>query len=387
MIGVTHLAVLVLLPLLGARALHPHGETGPRPALPAGVDSLDETLRPLLDRQQLPALAGAIVRADGLTALGAVGQRSRAGSANVTIADKFHLGSCTKAMTATLLARLIEQEKLQWDTTLEHVFGEAFDIHADYRDVTVEQLLTHRAGTPGTLVTTPAWPKLVFHKGAPADARRILCEYVLTRPPETKPGTRHVYSNAGYVIAGAVAETVTGTDYETLLRQEVFVPLKMASAGFGAPGTPDRLDQPRGHTERLLGGLTPVEPGPLADNPPALAPAGTVHATLADWARFVRAHLQGRTGQSDYLNRETFEKLHTPPDGEDYACGWGVHERDWAGGPALAHAGSNTRWYAVVWAAPQRGFAVLVATNRAGEPAEQACDEAAAALIELAGED
>ncbi len=61
--------------------------------------------------------------------------------------------------------------------------------------------------------------------------------------------------------------------------------------------------------------------------------------------------------------------------------GWAAAQRGWAGGTALTHAGSNTMNFAVVWMAPKRNFAVLVATNQGGDVAPQACDEAAGMLI------
>jgi CubicO group peptidase (beta-lactamase class C family) len=72
------------------------------------------------------------------------------------------------------------------------------------------------------------------------------------------------------------------------------------------------------------------------------------------------------------------------PDGADnrYAMGWGVAERDWAGGRVLTHTGSNTMWFAVTWIAPEKDFAVLVCCNAAGEKATKACDRAASALIQ-----
>ena len=77
----------------------------------------------------------------------------------------------------------------------------------------------------------------------------------------------------------------------------------------------------------------------------------------------------------------TLVKLHTPPSGGDYACGWVVVQRGWAGGNALMHNGSNTMWYVVMWLAPERNFAVVVGTNLAGPDAEQGCDEVASAMI------
>ncbi|HLV79318.1 MAG TPA: hypothetical protein VKT32_03520, partial [Chthonomonadaceae bacterium] len=77
-----------------------------------------------------------------------------------------------------------------------------------------------------------------------------------------------------------------------------------------------------------------------------------------------------------------FQYLHTPLFGGDYAAGWVVTDRNWGGGRVLMHNGSNNQNYSVVWMAPLRDFAVLVATNQGGDAAAKACDEAASALIQ-----
>jgi hypothetical protein len=91
-------------------------------------------------------------------------------------------------------------------------------------------------------------------------------------------------------------------------------------------------------------------------------------------------HLQ-RSATNGLLKPETLAKLHTPTAGGDYACGWVVLQRGWAGGTALMHNGSNTMWYIVMWLAPEKNFAVIAATNIFGDDAEQGCDEAATAMI------
>ena len=122
----------------------------------------------------------------------------------------------------------------------------------------------------------------------------------------------------------------------------------MDSAGFGPPGTKDKVDQPWGHIHKLFMTI-PVQ----ADNPPAIASAGRVHCSLDDLARYAMFHLQ--PGTNGLLKPETLVKLHTPPRRQaDYACGWVVLQRDWAGGNALRHNGSNTMWYVVMWLAPAK---------------------------------
>ena len=116
------------------------------------------------------------------------------------------------------------------------------------------------------------------------------------------------------------------------------------------------------------------------DNPPAIGPAGTVHCSLDDVARYTIFHMR-RTQAGGLLKPETLAKLHTPPVGSSYACGWIVVKRYWAGGNALMHNGSNTMWYMVMWLAPEKNFSVVVATNIAGPDAQQGCDAVAAAMI------
>jgi CubicO group peptidase (beta-lactamase class C family) len=128
----------------------------------------------------------------------------------------------------------------------------------------------------------------------------------------------------------------------------------------------------------------PVEPTAQAsDNPPAIGPAGTVHCSVGDWAKFVTLHLQGERGKAKLLKAETFKRLRTPPEGSSYAMGWLVGPSPLGKGVALNHAGSNRMWYAVTWVLPESDLAVLVMCNQ-GEPgaaAEKACDEASALLI------
>jgi CubicO group peptidase (beta-lactamase class C family) len=114
-----------------------------------------------------------------------------------------------------------------------------------------------------------------------------------------------------------------------------------------------------------------------------LSPAGRVHCTIQDWAKFITDQLRGARGEPALLKAASYQKLHTPPFGGDYALGWGAVERDWAGGIALNHVGDNTMNCANVWVAPKRDFAILICINQSGATAFKASDEVAAALIKL----
>ena len=111
--------------------------------------SLDSMLKPYLTQYDLPSIAAAVVKDGKIISAGAVGTRRAGVNIPVTINDRFHLGSDTKAMTALLAAMLVEEGKLRWNTTPAEVFPELADkMDSGFRRVTLEQLLSHTSGVP-----------------------------------------------------------------------------------------------------------------------------------------------------------------------------------------------------------------------------------------------
>jgi CubicO group peptidase (beta-lactamase class C family) len=182
-------------------------------------------------------------------------------------------------------------------------------------------------------------------------------------------------------MAGAMLEKVSGRPWEELVRERIFNPLGMTSSGFGVPATPRYLDEPWGHNLQS-NIVTPIQPGIAADNPTGNGPAGAIHASLLDLAQYLKLHLEGSQGRSELNSVAGFTKLHTTPAGQAYAMGWNVVPRDWAGGNALNHAGSNTQWYTVIWIAPARGFAVVANTNFGDENGRLGTDAVVGAVIQ-----
>src|ERR1051325_5380997 len=92
-------------------------------------------------------MVAAVLRGERIIAQGAAGVRKRGSTERVTLDDRFHLGSCTKAMTATLVAMLVEEGKLNWTTTLGELFADTVrHMHPAWEKVTLRQVLAHRAG-------------------------------------------------------------------------------------------------------------------------------------------------------------------------------------------------------------------------------------------------
>ncbi|MGB8169353.1 MAG: serine hydrolase domain-containing protein [Chthoniobacteraceae bacterium] len=347
-----------------------------KPVAPGLPDAL-ETIRA---KYQLPALAAAAVQGVKILESGAVGVRRVDAPVKVTIDDRWHIGSCTKSMTATLAAMFVERGEMKWTSTVGETFPELHDtMDPQWTSVTLEQLLTHRAGAPAAAPEN-LWRNAQTRQGTATEQRLQFVRGLLLHRPETPPGTAFVYSNQGYAIAGAMLERVSSQPWETLMSTMLFPACVMPNAGFGEPATRGKIDQPWGHA-RSGEKLVPVPPGPQADNPPAIGPAGTVHCTIEELARYAAWHARGeRTGTAS-LKKESFVKLHTAAAGGDYAMGWKVLPRGWAGGNALTHNGSNTMFFSVIWIAPAKDIAFVAATNCAGEEAAKGCDEAVALLL------
>lgn len=341
------------------------------------MDDLAATLEPFREKGDLPALAAAVWRGGTMIAIGVTGSRKLGNPTLATIDDRWHLGSDTKAMTATLIGLYVDRGKLHYKDTLATLFtGETID--AGYRAVTLEQILQHRGGAPRD-PPSDVWSTM-WKDGKAPDARIKAVRAILARPPAQTPGT-FVYANAGYVIAGAALERVTGKTWETMMREDLFAPLHMDECGFGPPGSPDEVDQPWGHSSGLLS-HTPMAPGLRADNPPSIGPAGTVSCSLADWGKFLTMHVAGERGEATIVSADTMKHLHAPPAGGDYAQGWAVVHRNWAGSSsAFTHAGSNTMWFASTWLAPEKNLAFAVVTNRAGGDTDKIVDSVFGPLI------
>ena len=333
----------------------------------------------------LTAVAAAVIIDGQLAGAAVSGERRRGSGISVTVDDRWHFGSITKSMTATLLAVLEDDGRLTLDETLADLLPD-IEIAGGWGACTLHHLLTHTAGAPANFGShfQDVWPDTAEELVA---ERRRFTAAVFTGEPLSPCGERFVYSNVGYTIAGHIAETLAGEPYETLIQNRVFAPLALSSAGFGPPRGERPDQEPVGHLI-LWDRRIPMDPfESRADNSPLIAPAGTVHMTIGDLARYGAAHLEGEHGTEPVLlPRSSWERLHAPFL-EDYASGWVRHERDWAGGPVIWHNGSNTYWYALLVLVPASNAVLAFATNDGAiQAAETAFGELAEQLNELAGE-
>jgi len=336
-------------------------------ALEAALDAVFAETSP-------PALAAGVVTRDGLGWADVRGVRRAGQAAPATLDDRWHLGSNTKAMTAAVFGRLVEQGRARWALPVAEALP-GLTIDPAWATTTLDDLMRHRAGLLDAGLLDQAWLISAHGDQRPLpDQRAAFAARALGAPP-AGPAGRFAYGNGNYIVLGAAIEALTGQGWEAAMQAELYAPLGLASAGFGAP----QGEAPWGHR----GGVG-VDPAGFADNPRALGPAGTAHMSLADYARFVAAMMGGAP---DWLGEATRRHLLTPAAGDPpaYAAGWGLGSAPWGGvggpGPTITHNGSNTMWFATVLAAPERGLG-FVAVSNDGAAGQRACQSLIRRLAE-----
>jgi len=333
-------------------------ERSPNPA--AGLEEFVHAER---RAQQLPGLAAVVVRSDGTARVYVSGERRIGKGDLMTTADRMHLGSLTKPITATLIGALAEKGQMTLETTIGQTFPELLPkIQPAYRQVTVRQFLTHAAGVATYGTNVSVLPMLAL-KGTPTEQRYAFVQRVLAEPPRFEPGTQFEYSNSGAAIVGAMAERVAGAPYRELVERLVFAPIA-ARAAFGNPGLATE-PQPWGHRRLPGGAVIDVLPAnPLYTTPLAFEAAGDASPSLADCGRFLQLHLRGLRGRDDGLKARTIQTLQDRGPDRSHrgpAVAWNVIPRD--GAESHEHFGSSGAYVAYATIQPSRDVAVGVFTN------------------------
>jgi CubicO group peptidase (beta-lactamase class C family) len=340
-------------------------------------------LEDIRQKEKLPAIASAIIIDGDIYAKAAVGIRKYGTDNWVTVDDKFLIGSCGKAFTATLAAILIDEGLLRWETSAREVFPE-MRMHPEWENITIRQLLSNRSGYVDDMNThVLPWEDLqeVWDLDRPPAYLRL--EYskrAVLRKPIHPPDKVIIYANSGFLVAGAMLETATGKTFEKLMDEKLFQALELKNAGYGAPASLDPVSQPFGHKKGLP--YMPIE----KDLPDFIAPMGNVAISIGDWSSFILFHLNARQVKDmGVLAPATVEMMHTPPnpahwnytlasDGSlrafdefdastiNYALGWFTEERA-DGNTLIGHKGQGKSFTAVVHADPESKNAILLVTN------------------------
>ena len=379
------LLTAVPAPLLASHA-GTIGSSGPTQEVLVAED-VSSAIAGIREQAGAPGLVAVAIQDGSVVAWGVDGVRAQGSEEKLELEDPMHLGSCGKAMTSTLVARLVEEGRLSFDTTIAEALPDlAKKIDAGFHGVTVDMLLRHQGGIAER--RRPELENLDLRRaesqGTPSQIRLEVLAQVMSHAPLLPDKGSFDYSNFGYMTVGAMAEAATGKSWEELMVEKVFRPLNMSSAGTGSPTGPSA---PVGH--RQVGkALEALPPGPEGILPACMGPAGLVHSSLTDWGKFVADHMRGERGEDGLLKAATYQHLHADPHDSSYAAGWGVsqHVVSWTEPMlSLSHNGSDNTWYSKVMALPEWDLAVLSATNCAGTAGTRAVEQAENLLLETLG--
>ena len=194
------------------------------------------------------------------------------------LATRFNLGSINKAFTATAIRQLAAAGKLSLDDRLIRHLPDYPNRDVAER-VTIRQLLEHRSGIGGNIFAAPAG-------GSRGDLRATgdFLNLFVQEPLQFEPGTRQQYSNAGYIVLGAVIERLSGMSYYDYVRTNVFQPAGMTHTASYA-----RDSLPPNTAIGYVDGARNLETLPGRGSS-----AGGGYSTADDLLRFARAVREGR---------------------------------------------------------------------------------------------
>ena len=277
----------------------------------------------------------------------------------------FAIGSTTKAMTAASIGMLVDEGKVRWDDPVTNYLP-GFQLKDPWvtRQITVRDLLTHRAGLPNA---DYLW------YGADNSTTEILRRMRYVEPAYSIRSS-FIYQNVMYAAAGQVIAAVSGMPWEEFVRTRIFTPLHMdrtvpllsrAAAVPNVASPHDRIDD----TMRVIRNAS-VDP---------VASAGSVWSSVADMAKWMRFILDsGRVDGRRLLKPETFAELLKPqtmvtpsqfyptarlthPHWTTYALGW--FQQDYNGRAVSFHTGSIDGMVAIIGLIPDERLGVYVLAN------------------------
>lgn len=320
---------------------------------PAAKDYRDAVLR-----EHLGQFWGALLVIDAgeVVLSGGFGVQDAQGLRPIDERSLFDIGSISKPITAIAILQLVERDKISLDTTMGDLFGDVLaqaDPALPTRAITVRHLLTHTSG----LSDRVAIQRLDFPD------RDEAVRLALTSEPESEPGQRWAYCNAGYIVLAAAVEKASGEGFEAYVRERIFQPAGLDGTGFISG---DGLNPEHFTTRELYGRGPTVRRGLLEDGWGwGLRGASGVLTGTNDLARFHNAI----TTPGVLLSADSLELMDTLAwnEGQPMALGWFADPSP-DGTPRRRHGGSTRGYMAELRRYPERDSMIAVLTNMRWRP-------------------
>ncbi len=328
--------------------------SGARPLALGLTHRIDTVVRQVLVEEKTPSASIAIVLDGRLVYAAAYGAARLAPRAPATPGTRYQLASISKTFTAEALLLLEQDGRLSLDDPVSRWIPSL----SQGDRVTIRQLLQHTAGFPDHYPQSyPAGPRT-----APTTPDQIIAEWG-RHPLLFAPGSQFRYSNMNYVIAGRIAEKVSGQPLFGFLQQRVFGPLGMSS-------TLD-LDDIRDTAPNLAVGyvrpaLATLQPAPAEGRGWSFG-AGEIVTTASDLARWDEAFLAGRLLATDQAREEVDPAQLTGGGRSSYALGLFVSHK--GGQTTYYHSGQGLGFLTLNRLYPAERAAIVVLTNDSSSPA------------------
>jgi CubicO group peptidase (beta-lactamase class C family) len=308
-----------------------------------------------VSREDLFSGAVLVARDEKVLFKSAYGLASRAWNVPNRTDTRFHLASVTKMFTAVAVAALVEQGKLAYTTKVGAVLPD-YPNRRVRDEVTVHQLLSHTSGMKDRM----EWMDTALR----SPRIRTIPDFVKTfaeEPLEVEPGTAFSYSNAGYILLGAMIEKVAGQDYYTFVRETVFKRAGMAASDFF------ELDA---STPNLAEGYADGPKGTRVNNVLLLGvkgmPAGGAYASVEDMLRFSTALRSEKLVKRS--TRDLMWKGVTVPGHEDGDYGYGCTLGSYNGAKIVGHGGGWSGVTNVFEMLPEHGATIVILSNYDSNP-------------------
>ena len=262
-------------------------------ASPSTASQKTVRLQQALDAVVAAGVPGAIVlvRDGDRTVRLASGYGNLARRTPMRPSDRFRIGSETKMFVATVVLQLVDDGKVSLVDTVERWLP---GLVPNGGSITVRQLLNHTSGL-FDYAEDKAFIEQIDNPRKRWAPRRLV-ELATARRPLFAPGTRHSYSNTGYILLGLIVEKATGNSVPAELQKRIFGPLRLHATSF--PTTPRIAGRySHGYTRYRLPRLTDIS----VFSPSILGAAGAIVSNADDLARFHRALFRGRLFRVDLL--------------------------------------------------------------------------------------
>lgn len=253
---------------------------------------------------ELPGVWGAVWSDGRVSGQYAAGYASLEEKRLATVNTLITYGSISKAMTGFLTCIMVYKNVIQWSTTIRQMLPEMIGkIRPELLDVTVELLVTHRAGLRNGPLK---WPET---GETPSKSRYLYVQNLLDSPMVGQPGEKSSYA-PGVEVVGVMLERLTGKTLETLFKQEVFDRYGMNSCMLGDPYTFDKkADAPWGYSTDSSGRHTLASTKPMG---PGYA-CGGISGTITDVVRWFAALANGYDQGGNGLSKLFYETVLAVP--------------------------------------------------------------------------